>query len=155
MEFRLGLQTISISWTTWGVHSLATSSSFFGEVSRRGERGGWFQQQRYISVVDMKGRSSIWWFRSSSSLYGSKLSFSVADLVGTVFSGVSFARSSLCVGEPGGISDFCGLSLALLLRDFWAFTSPKQDFLWSQRRKKGNNMTWHRNCFTLQWQFCQ
>ncbi len=128
MGYRLGLQTISISCTTWGVHSLATSSSFLGEVSRRGDKGGWFQQQRYISVVDMKGRSSIWQLSSGSSLHGSIMSLSAPDLTGSVFSGVSLLRSSLWVGEPGWISAFCGLSLALLPR-FWTFASPKQDFL--------------------------
>lgn len=142
MVYRLGLQTISISCTTWGVHSLATSSSFLGEVSRRGDRGGWFQQQRYISVVDMKGRSSIWQLSSGSSLHGSKMSFSAPDLRGTtVFSGVSLLRSSLWwVGEPGWISGFWGLSLTLLPRDFWTFDSPKQDFLHVQ--KKGEMIKW-------------
>ena len=133
--YRLGLQTISISCTTWGVHSRATSSSFLGEVSRRGERGGWFQQHRYISVVDMKGRSSIWQLSSDSSLHGSKLSLSTPDRTGTVFSGVSLLRSSLWLGEPGSISDFWGLSFAVLPRDFWIFASPKQDFLCAKTKK--------------------
>lgn len=129
MGYRLGLQTISISCTTWGVHSLATSSSFLGEVSRRGDSGGWFQQQRYISVVDMKGRSSIWQLCSGSSLQGSIMSRSAPDLSGSIFSGVSLLRSSLWLGEPGCSSAFWGLSLALFPLDFWTFASPKQDFL--------------------------
>lgn len=124
--YRLGLQIISISCTTWGVDSLATSSSFLGEVSRRGDKGGWFQQQRYISVVDMKGRSSIWQPSSGSSLHWS-MSFSEPDL--RVFSGVSLLRSSRWLGESGWISDFWGLSLAPFPRDFWPFGSPKHDFL--------------------------
>ena len=138
MGYRLGLQTISISCTTWGVHSLATSSSFLGDVSRRGERGGWFQQQRYISVVDMKGRSSIWQLSSGSSLHGSIMSLSAPDLRGTVFSGVSLLRSSRWLGEPGWISGFWGLSLAVLTRDFWTFGSPKQVFLCGKKKRIKN-----------------
>lgn len=133
MGYRLGLQTISISCTTWGVHSLATSSSFLGEVSRSGDSGGWFQQHRYISVVDMKGRSSIWQLCSGSSLQGSITSRSAPDLRGSIFSGVSLLRSSLWLGEPGGSSAFWGLSLALLPLDFCPFTSPKKGFLPMQK----------------------
>lgn len=129
MGYRLGLQTMSISCTTWGVHSLATSSSFLGEVSRRGDSGGWFQQQRYISVVDMKGKSSMWQLVSGSSLQVSIMSLSGTDRTGTIFSGVSLLRSSLWFGEPGWSSAFWGLSLELLPRDFWTLESPKHDFL--------------------------
>lgn len=126
---------MSISCTTWGVHSLATSSSFLGEVSRRGDSGGWFQQQMYISVVDMKGKSSMWQLVSGSSLQVSIMSLSATDRTGTIFSGVSLLRSSLWFGEPGWSSPFWGLNLELLPRDFWILESPKHDFLFVYGKK--------------------
>lgn len=129
MGYGLGLQRMSISCTTWGVHSLATSSSFLRDVSRRGDSGGWFQQQRYISVVDMKGKSSMWQLASGSSLQVSIMSLSGTERTGTIFSGVSLLRSSLWFGEPDWSSAFWGLSLELLPRDFWTLESPKHDFL--------------------------
>ena len=76
------------------VHSLATSSSFFGDVSLSGDRGGWCQQHRYISVVHIKGSSSISEQISGSSLQGSSESLSWPSLMDPAFSGVSLLRSS-------------------------------------------------------------
>lgn len=119
-------QCLQLPFCIWAKHILATSSSFFGDSSLNGEAGGCCQQQRYISVVVMYGRSSVSLLSSSPSGCGS---ICPEDFTTFVFSGVSLFRRSRWHGDVPSVSNFCGVIFEVLPLDLWFFASNKLNFL--------------------------